>query len=454
MWNRNAIVSGLALATVAFVGACSEVPPTGPGAFEPEARELFRGAPRTGATLTRSLDAQFVRIAREVPGFGGFYYGEDGALNVVMAPTVQTMSASQLTRALSSHVADMGVDLNAQPMRVVAGTYSFETLHAVHQQATSVLGLEGVVYTDTDERNNRVRIGIERGNAAAAASVERALGMLGLPREAVVVSETAPVEPLQTLNDRVRPIGGGLLIWRFVPPGQASLCTLGFNVRAPNHPNVQGFVTNSHCTEVRGEVTGVAFNQKALALPEEPVGVEEHDLPFFQGGECPVGRNCRYSDAAGVRYTVPPAEQAFGIIYRTTAPSQHTPGPLTIDPANPHWRITSETPFPTVGQTAHKTGRTTGWLAGPVIETCINTNVSGAGSITMLCQDRVEATSGGGDSGSPVFFREGETSDVSLAGILWGGSGNTFVFSAMENVRFENPGPAAWITYPGQTPPQ
>jgi hypothetical protein len=222
-------------------------------------------------------------------------------------------------------------------------------------------------------------------------------------------------------------------------------------VRSPNAPNVHGFVTNSHCSDTRGVVVPTPYWQHSRFVEGTFIGYEAHDPPFFTGGICPEGRRCRYSDALGARYERG-VDNLFGAIYKTTEPGQHSPAPLTIDPVNPRWQITSETPFAVVGQTAHKSGRTTGWLVGPVINTCQTTST--APDITIFCQDRVQATPQGGDSGSPVFFRQGETLDVSLVGILWGGSSNTYVFSPMYNVRCENQGPAPWITYPGQTPPQ
>jgi hypothetical protein len=447
MRNRKVAVPGLLIAAVAFAGACSDISPTEPASLDQITPSLFGGKAPNPADFAGGIDGEFVRIAQEVPGFGGFYFDEAGALTVVMAGDAQPMSGGALERSLQR----LGFDSGVVPMRVQQGRYDFIQLNAMHRSVSPIFGINGVVYTDADERANRVRIGVE---PAARADVERALGMLGIDRDAVIISDAEPIEPMQTtLRDRVRPIGGGLQIWRFIPPNQASACTLGFNVRAPNRPNVQGFVTNSHCTAQRGVVTPAEWAQKQIQLPFEPIAVEAHDLPFFQGGVCPAGRNCRYSDAAGAQYTVGPEEQAFGAIYRTLAPSQHGVGTLEIDPANPRWTITSETPFPVVGQTVHKTGRTTGWLIGPVINTCQTTNVSGAGEITILCQDRVEATPQGGDSGSPVYIRDGQTSNVSLVGILWGGSSNTYVFSSMQNVRFENVGPVNWITYPGQIPP-
>jgi hypothetical protein len=48
----------------------------------------------------------------------------------------------------------------------------------------------------------------------------------------------------------------------------------------------------------------------------------------------------------------------------------------------------------------------------------------------------------GGDSGSPVFRRQGTTNNVTLVGILWGGGvlsdGSTlYVFSPISNIEME-----------------
>jgi hypothetical protein len=450
MWNRQAAVTGVGILAVAIAGACADAPPTEPRAEQGDAAALF-GSPAHPASFGGNIDAEFVRIARDVPGFGGFYYDEAGTLNVVMA-AAQPLSRGEVQNRLVASLEAMGHDPAAARNAVVReGQYDFIQLDAMHQRVSSVLSLAGTVFTDADEVRNRVVIGVE--NDAAAANVERAVAMLGLPSGAVVIERAEAIHPMQTLQEMVRPVAGGLQInfTRGDPPA-GFVCTLGFNVRSPGAPGVEGFVTNSHCSDTRGVVVPTPYWQHSRFVEGTFIGWEVHDPPFFQGGPCPADRNCRYSDALGARY-VPGVDNLFGAIYRTTAPSQHSPGPLTIDPANPRWTITGEQAFPTVGQTAHKTGRTTGWLIGPVINTCQNTNVSGAGNITMLCQDRVEATPQGGDSGSPVYLRVGETNNVTLTGILWGGSANTYVFSAMQNIRFENPGPRPWITFPGQDPP-
>jgi hypothetical protein len=76
-----------------------------------------------------------------------------------------------------------------------------------------------------------------------------------------------------------------------------------------------------------------------------------------------------------------------------------------------------------------------------VINTCVNTSVDGT-NITQLCQTWVLAGVAGGDSGSPVFRRQGTTNNVTLVGILWGGGvlsdGSTlYVFSPISNIEME-----------------
>ena len=80
------------------------------------------------------------------------------------------------------------------------------------------------------------------------------------------------------------------------------------------------------------------------------------------------------------------------------------------------------------GQTVNKVGTHHRLVPGRVTAVCANTNVSGT-NITELCQDFVTASVGPGDSGSPVFAITGGT-NVTLLGILWGGSGSNTSSSA------------------------
>jgi hypothetical protein len=149
---------------------------------------------------------------------------------------------------------------------------------------------------------------------------------------------------------------------------------------------------------------------------------------------CPRGgKVCRYSDASRAAY-VNGANQALGLIAKTSAANN---GSLEITDS---FSITADDcPGTTggclsVGDVVNKVGRTTGWTAGAITNTCVNTGVQGS-RIVQLCQTFVSAGVGGGDSGSDVFQIISGT-NVKLAGVLWGGnsSGTQFVFSPLGNV--------------------
>jgi len=452
MWNRKAAVSAVAVAALALAGACSDVPPTEPQGIGPDHTELFRRTAPDPSRSPHNIDAEFVRIAQEVPGFGGFFYDETGTLNVHMTG-VQTLSTAQVASALRDRLVRLPIDASElQGMRVREARYDFIQLDAMHREATPVLSLPGVVFTDADEGANRVRIGVE--SSAAEAAVRDAIAMAGIPSEAVIIELTAPIVPESghTLRDRIRPVAGGLSI-NFTRGASGFICTMGFNVRSPTVSGVHGFVTNSHCSDTRGVVIPTPYWQHSRFVEGTFIGHEAHDIPFFTGGMCPEGRRCRWSDALGGLYEAG-VENAFGRIYRTTQPSPLPADTIwTIDPATPMWQIVDEHPFPVIGQELHKVGRRTGWTSGLVSATCVNSNT--APDITLFCQDRVATPSGGGDSGAPYFVRIGDTNSVALIGIHWGSGGTppTTVLSSMSNIRFENEHPAGWITFPGQTPP-
>jgi hypothetical protein len=449
MRNRSFAVVGLTLSAALFAGACTDTQITEPVASSPDSPSLFGGpASHPGSFVTR--DALFAQLSRDIPGFAGVYRDESGVLNVRMVPGIRSMSAVQAQRVAGERLAAMGIELGMSPVTIQSAQFDFAHLHQIHGRIDAVMSIGGVVYTGVDQRSNRVEIAVE--NASAAADVERALQQLGVERDAIVITETEPITAMQTLRDRIRPVGGGLQLMGGPDGGGAYwYCTLGFNVRSPERPSVRGFITNSHCTNVMyGLPVGTQFHQPnapAFGGVDAFVGTEVHDVPLFTGGACPVGRQCRWSDAAGVQYASG-VEQAFGNIYRTTAP-----GSLTIDPVNPMYTIVAERAFPLVGDEMHKVGRTTGWSTGPVTQDCVNINLGGTPipNLTILCSDRVVAAVAGGDSGSPVFDLApgGGPNDVRLTGILYGGGGGSYVFSAMDNIRFEHPAPSGltWVTH-------
>lgn len=379
-----------------------------------------------------SLDDLFAEVARMVPGFGGLSIGPNGTLHIGLLDR-------RLGRAAKGAIETIfGPErFPLGKVRVIQRKYSFLQLKDWHERMMpEVLGLPGVSFTDIDEAENRLRVGIERQELLGIerqelqGSVEVQLASLDIPREAVLIEETEPIELMShTLSSFVRPLEGGLQI-NF----SNFLCTLGFiAIRA----GVQGFVTNSHCTNIQGGIQSTVYHQPIASGTTNRIAMETADPSYFTGGACPAGRRCRYSDSAFARVPHPSGPSVTvsrGFIARPTTVNT---GALTISHTTPRFRIVGETSRPVVGETLNKVGRTTGWTQGTVSATCVNTNVSGT-TITQLCQDFVNAGVAGGDSGSPVFRVTSGGSDVRLYGVLWGSSGGArFVFSAIGSVNIQ-----------------
>jgi hypothetical protein len=373
-------------------------------------------------TPVETLDEQLANIAKQVPGFGGMFYDQDGILQVYMEGQKAPMSATSmafLEQVITSEVGN-GERLSGRGMEILQGQYDFLTLHNWQQQMTpEVLDIPGVVFTDNHEGKNRLEIGITDLPGAAEA-VEGVLSKLGIPRAAVNIIETKEMN--LTLRSRRRPLRGGLQInfGNF-------LCTLGF-IAVRN--GVTGYVTNSHCTTTQGGVQNTVEHQPSASGTTNRVGIEIADPTYVGGAGCPAGRVCRRSDSSFIQVphpSGPAVTTARGTIARPAVNSFTWNG---VDIFN----ITSEGSA-VVGQAVTKVGRTTGRTAGTVSQTCVNTNVSGT-NITQLCQTFANYGNAGGDSGSPVF-RITTLPNVVLVGINWGGNGTISVFSPITQIQQE-----------------
>src|SRR5215208_1141391 len=291
------------------------------------------------------------------------------------------------------------------------------------QASPAVLALGGTVFADHDEVNNRLVFGVER--AAAIPGVERALARLGVPGSAYTVQVTAPIHQVATLRSRFRPTRGGIQI-HF----SRYLCTMGFNV---TYNGGRSFITNSHCTNTQGGTEGTKYFQPTSSVDPTVIATEAADPQYFTGGVCPAGRKCRFSDASRAAYSST-VSSTRGAIAKTTGVNT---GSLTIGGTFTVTAQDNTTTRFSIGTVVNKVGRTTGWTRGRVTNTCVNTNVSGT-NITQLCQTFVGAGVGAGDSGSPVF-RVTSGDNVTLLGILWGGSsdGRLFVFSPLKQIQQE-----------------
>jgi hypothetical protein len=301
-------------------------------------------------------------------------------------------------------------------------------LEAQKDRLLSLFQLAGVVFTDVDETSGRLVVGVLDRDVEGV--IRASLPGLGVSSQSVDVVEAPAILQIATLRDKVRPVVGGLQI-RF----SQYLCSLGFNAL---RDGVSGYVTASHCSDRQGDVDGTEYYQPLNQVADEFIGTEIADPAFLRGGSCPRGKKCRRSDANFSRADSG-AESAAGLgdIAKTTGANNGS-----LDIAG-QFSITGNGAA-VVGQTANKVGRTTGWTAGSVTRTCVDTAVA-ASNILLLCQDFVEVSGrrqpkivGPGDSGSPVF-RIVSGDNVTLLGGLWGGdsSGSLFVYSPIANIQEE-----------------
>jgi hypothetical protein len=415
MLRTSLLRSGLAVAAALAVAACQDnSEPTSPDAgLQPSESQSSRGPDLPSA-------AEF---DRQVPGFGGFFLNRDGSPTVYLTRGSSRVPAE---RALSGYLAARG--LSTASIHVAEARYGWKQLQR-WQEAASVEGLAipGAVFVDNDETRNRVLIGVE--NLGAAGQVRAAAARHGVPDEALLVERAEPIVQVATLQNIVdRPVRAGVQI-NF--PG--FLCSVGFN--ATSASGQRSFVTASHCTTTQGGVESTPYWQPLQSVNSTQIATEVADPVYVKGGAgCPRGKLCRYSDASRAAYTND-AFQALGLIARTSGANN---GSLEITGS---FSISANDCGTTggclaVGTTVNKVGRTTGWTAGGITNTCVNTGVQGS-RIVQFCQTFVSAGVGGGDSGSDVFQITG--SSVKLAGVLWGGSssGSQFVFSPFGNVTRE-----------------
>lgn len=414
MLRTSSVRLALAAGVVLVISACQDQPnPT-----SPDPRDVAVSAQRSsqggGLPSTEELD-------RQVPGFGGFFLDGSGEPTIYLAPGVSRAPAE---RALGAYLAARG--LSAASLHVREARYGWQQLQRWQDAATNgAFSVNGTVYVDNDETTNRVRIGVE--NIGTAGQVRAAAARLGVPDDAVIVDQVEPIVQVASLQNVVdRPVRAGVQI-NF--PG--FLCSVGFNATSGG---VKSFITASHCTSKQGGVENTPYYQPLQSVNGTVIATEVADPVYTKGGTgCPGGRMCRYSDASRAAY-VNGANQALGLIARTSGANN---GSLEIVGS---FAITSDDCTNTlggclaVGGTINKVGRTTGWTSGKLTNTCVNTGVQGS-RIVQLCQNFVSAGVGGGDSGSDVF-QVTSTTNVKLAGVLWGGSssGSQFVYSPLANV--------------------
>jgi hypothetical protein len=369
----------------------------------------------------RREEAAFFSLESDVPGFGGYWFDENGDMVVQLkdaTPGRSAVARTRLTGVLNGRrngLANRGGDIRISP-----ADYTFSELAAWRDVLTDDLVGKGVGVrsTDADEVRNRVVVGIS--NPSVRSVVRRAASALGVPQNALVIVEEGPVTPdLGVVGAVPRAVFsgdvyGGMPLLRT----GGGLCTIGFFA---THNGAMVGVSNSHCSsDTHGGPDGSEFK----TIAQQVIGYEVADRGFYDW--CPdlfgILQWCRYADAM-LFSTVGPAAVKTNQIVRFNVTNPGSSGGATytaINPTNP-FHVVNGRSSTSSGETVYKAGATTGRTQGTITATCkdIEYVILPIGPV-MGCQHEATYGRAGGDSGAPVFTWPYGPANVDLRGIHWG----------------------------------
>lgn len=430
MRTLRSVFSVALTGALAVLTACHDEmrPPTAEGV----AGSRSRFGIATGSRHDRPGEAAFLALAKEEPSTAGYYLDASGALVVQVADSLRSASAASAAARL--------VRLGVIPLtRRYAGAriighsvqYRFQQLSDWRDLVSDSLlsGRRGVFSVDLDEVRNRVTIGVRTGDALVRAAALRGARELGIPAAAVAFEEadgvtlTAPTPPAlremrrfingTSLTDTTDTIGGG---FRYREQN-AGNCSIGV---VADRSGTRGFVSASHCTTTQwGVDAGNAFQ------PESTSGYYLHYIGHETvdpaGVSCSVFQTCNYKRSSEATFFA--LDGSFpgkrGAIARPSQRASGSAGNLSL--ASPHrwinvWAALSSV---TVGEVLDKIGAVAGWTYGSVATTCEDRDFDRNGNTyRVFCSNRVNAFTGQGDSGGPVFGWDGEDGAI-FYGIVW-----------------------------------
>lgn len=337
MLAKRRSIGLLGLATLALTG-CTEdddVMPLEPGS---QADNLLVFPAEDHSVVYDSILGQ---LAREIPGFGGFYLEggtptEQGS-PVVLMVDVDLRDQGERSRAqdvLSRVFPEYFTDFS--PTRFRDATYDFIQLNNWHWQLLSAFTIPGVTATDVDETTNRIVIGVDPNSSEATRTrVQELITEAGVPSNAVAIEEIEQGVDLvgsfshETLQDRHRPTRGGHQIYY----DAIAPCTLGVNARTPNVSGTNVFITASHCSLTQAHLDNTKYYQPWPIL-NDFIGIETYDSPWIHGqGPCPSGHLCRYSDVNMVTYDGGTTSYFRDIARPIQRVTSQNPGPIQVQDA-------------------------------------------------------------------------------------------------------------------------
>jgi hypothetical protein len=394
MWRVGKMGLVVALAGTAG-GSCSPDgalvdQPVGPGA-----------AAVSRESQWRTYDDYLAALTSHAPGFGGVYRAE-GRVVVLVTAAADINRVTEALRTSDAPIRGLAEAAAEQRLTFVTAEYDFRELLDWRRRMGRDWRPPGVVAFDVDEAANRIRIFLQ--DASVEEVVRARAAELGIPQAAVVTLISGPFVHDQDLDDRFRPIPGGVMVRRYAA---GTGCTSG--AIATTDAGL-GFLTATHCTPTPAGLDYAVWYQNTNGSSDE-VGVEYFDPePIPQGAVCNDPQGCRFSDAAFILFDDDDDAQ-YGYLARTEGLGSRDIGYYA--------RFNVYEPSPgllSVGDTVYLMGQVTGWSVGEIQYTCVDIANAWDG-ITLRCQGMADYESTGGDSGGTVFTWPGYGSDVEISGI-------------------------------------
>lgn len=366
-------------------------------------------------------DKQMAKLAEENPGFGGFYTDSEGR-----AVLLVTKEGNKAQLAAEFTPEDGKTEVLTEDVK-----YNFSRLYEYKVLIRDILSEPGVIYVDLDEKQNKIVVAVDQDKNNRSALIsdgelsnKDVAQLYDIPEDALKIIETQPVVDYANLRSKIRPAPGGMQITK----NTGGSCTMGLVVKVGS---INGFITNSHCTNTKGGVEGTRFYQPTISSGNL-IGTEVRDPQYVSGGACPTGRRCRSSDSALIQFT----GNNMGLGhwgYMAAPPCSDCNNYITISPTRPRFDMVYNNRNFAVGDRVQKVGRTTGWTKGTVTNTCVDINASG--NTTLLCQASASLGATYGDSGSLVM-KGSYRYRRKMTGLMWGGipGTRTTYFSSRDQV--------------------
>ncbi len=413
MRHRRSVSSGglflLAACATTWQAACSS--DGTPTSSLPLSSQVVSDDQPTPAGPT--LDALFLEVGKEVPGFAGLVLGSDGQLIIKLVDTTDGPKArEQVARVFGG-----APNLAGRTTRLEVVRYSFAEIISWREALYAKDLPSGIRLIDADEGRNALRIGV--ADEAGVNSVRSFVRSLGVPDSGVVIDVVQTVRPLaDSVGNYYRPVVGGLRVGLWTGAGTTNYCSLGF--KAKKTTSTRYIVTNSHCTATFGSVDGDSLGQPNYNYW---IANEVQD-PGFGSTGCYSGYTCRMSDAALIQCSSG-STCANYTLARTTSEytgSDWANGSGSLQLYTDDWYVVGEISNSSLiqGASVSKVGATTGWTGGTIQQTCFSVLGYPVTGKELKCQFSSLAVVRSGDSGSPVFQYEASTGKAWLAGVVWG----------------------------------